>query len=175
MAIGGQSQEGGGQCQGYYYNHFRKPSGQPSDIPQMVASYILEARTCSIQSSRSQRPYLLKDSSLLPIYLILRSRLIASCLQVPLQEGLIEVILISKIVMGILIDSNSFFIKYILVLVDLLNKVNIVYQSLIKCKRITKSVLAFKLYAIAHSFNIRIIIKATVCNGTSLVTVRMFQ
>ena len=39
---------------------------------------------------------------------------------------------------------------------------NIVYWSLVKYKRITKSILAFKLYAIAHSFNINTAIKATV-------------
>ena len=53
-------------------------------------------------------------------------------------------------------------IKYILVLADLLNKVNIVYWSLVKCKRVTRNVLAFKLYIIAHSFNISTAIKATV-------------
>jgi len=53
-------------------------------------------------------------------------------------------------------------IGYILVLTDLLNKVNIVYWSLVKCKRITKSVLASKLYAIAYSFDIGAAIKATV-------------
>ena len=52
--------------------------------------------------------------------------------------------------------------RYILVLADLLNKVNIVYWSLVKCKRITKSVLASKLYAIAHGFDISAVIKATV-------------
>ena len=53
-------------------------------------------------------------------------------------------------------------IRYILVLADLLNKVNIIYQSSVKYKRITKSILAFKLYNMAYSFNISIIIKATV-------------
>ena len=53
-------------------------------------------------------------------------------------------------------------IRYILVLADLLNKANIVYWSLVKCKRITKSVLASKLYAMAHSFNISTAIKTTV-------------
>ena len=53
-------------------------------------------------------------------------------------------------------------IRYILVLADLLNKVNIVYWSLVKCKIITRSVLAFELYTMAHSFNISAVIKATV-------------
>ena len=53
-------------------------------------------------------------------------------------------------------------IGYILVLTDLLNKVNIVYWSLVKYKRVTKSVLASKLYTIAYSFNIGVVIKATV-------------
>ena len=53
-------------------------------------------------------------------------------------------------------------IGYILVLVDIMNKANIVHWSLIKCKRITKSVLAFKLYAMAHRFDISAVIKSTV-------------
>ena len=70
-----------------------------------------------------------------------------------------------------LIFTNSLFannkdflsqIKYILVLADLLNKANIVHWSSVKYKRITKSILASKLYAIAHSFDISAAIKATV-------------
>ena len=53
-------------------------------------------------------------------------------------------------------------IRYILVLADLLNKVNIVYWFLVKCKKITRSVLAFELYAIAYSFDISAVIKAIV-------------
>ena len=44
-------------------------------------------------------------------------------------------------------------------LADLINKANIVYQSLIKCKRVTKSVLALELYAIAYGFNIGAVFK----------------
>ena len=70
-----------------------------------------------------------------------------------------------------LIFTNSLFtnnkdlllqIGYILVLADLLNKVNIIHWSLVKCKRITRSVLASELYAIAHSFDIGAAIKAIV-------------
>ena len=39
---------------------------------------------------------------------------------------------------------------------------NIVYWSLVKCKKITRSVLASKLYAMAYSFNISTVIKAIV-------------
>jgi hypothetical protein len=53
-------------------------------------------------------------------------------------------------------------IGYILVLTDSLNKANIVYWSLVKCKRITRSILASKLYTIAHGFDISAAIKATV-------------
>ena len=51
VAIRGRSQEGGGQYKGHYYNHLRKPSGEPSDTPQMVAGHVPEARACSIQFS----------------------------------------------------------------------------------------------------------------------------
>ena len=50
-------------------------------------------------------------------------------------------------------------IGFVIALANLINKANIVYWSLIKCKRVTKSVLALKLYAIAYRFNIRAILK----------------
>ena len=55
-------------CKGYYCGHLGSPSGQPPDAPRMVAGHVPEVRARSIQSPRSQRPYLLKDSSLSPIY-----------------------------------------------------------------------------------------------------------
>ena len=53
-------------------------------------------------------------------------------------------------------------INYILVLADIINKANIIYWSLIKYKRVTKSVLALELYAMAHRFNISAVIKLTI-------------
>src|SRR6266567_1453686 len=53
-------------------------------------------------------------------------------------------------------------IGYILVLADSSNKANIVHWSSVKCKRITRSVLASELYAMAHGFDIGAAIKATV-------------
>ena len=50
-------------------------------------------------------------------------------------------------------------IGFIITLADLINKANIVYWSLIKCKRITKSVLALELYAMAHGSDTRAILK----------------
>jgi hypothetical protein len=52
-------------------------------------------------------------------------------------------------------------IRYVLVLADTLNKANIVYWSLIKCKRVTRSILASELYSMAHGFNIGTAIKST--------------
>ena len=62
------------------------------------------------------------------------------------------------------INNKNFFLQigYILVLVDIINKANIVYQSLIKCKRITRSVLASELYIMAYGFDIGAAIKLTV-------------
>ena len=51
-------------------------------------------------------------------------------------------------------------IGYVLVLVDALNKANIVYWSLIKYKRVTRSVLALKLYSMVYGFDIGTIIKS---------------
>ena len=53
-------------------------------------------------------------------------------------------------------------IGYILVLADIINKANIIYWSLIKCKRVTRSILALELYAMAHRFDIGAVIKSTV-------------
>ena len=51
MAIGGRSQERGGQCKGYYCGHLRKPSGQLSGNPRMVVGHVPPARARSIQFS----------------------------------------------------------------------------------------------------------------------------
>jgi hypothetical protein len=53
-------------------------------------------------------------------------------------------------------------IGYILVLVDTSGAANILYWSLIKCKRVTWSVLASELYAIVYRFDIGASIKATI-------------
>ena len=50
-------------------------------------------------------------------------------------------------------------IGFVIVLANLTNKVNIVHWSLIKCKRVIKSVLALELYAMAYGFNIRAVLK----------------
>jgi hypothetical protein len=53
-------------------------------------------------------------------------------------------------------------IGYILVLADIINKANIIYWLLTKCKRVTRSVLALELYVIAHGFDIGAVIKLTI-------------
>jgi len=53
-------------------------------------------------------------------------------------------------------------IGYILVLADSTNKANIIHWTSIKCKRVTRSVLASELYAIVTGFDIGAAIKATV-------------
>ena len=52
-------------------------------------------------------------------------------------------------------------IGYVICLADATNKANIIYWSLIKCKRVTRSVLAAELYGMAHGFDIGAVIKAT--------------
>jgi len=53
-------------------------------------------------------------------------------------------------------------IGYVLVLSDASNKANIVHWSSVKCKRVTRSVLASELYGMAHGFDISVAIKSTV-------------
>jgi hypothetical protein len=52
-------------------------------------------------------------------------------------------------------------IGFILVLTDASKKANIVHWSSVKCKRVTRSVLASKLYGMAHGFDIGATIKST--------------
>ncbi len=69
----------------------------------------------------------------------------------------------------LMIFTNSFFannqnlfsqIDYVIYLVDS-KYVNIVHWSSIKCKRVTRSVLAAELYALAHDFDFDVALKAT--------------
>jgi hypothetical protein len=53
-------------------------------------------------------------------------------------------------------------ISFIIILTDRNQSANILYWSLIKCKRVTCSILASELYALAHSFNIGAAIKSTI-------------
>ena len=50
-------------------------------------------------------------------------------------------------------------IGYVLALTNATNKVNIVHWSSVKCKRVTRSVLASELYSTVHSFDISIAVK----------------
>ena len=51
---------------------------------------------------------------------------------------------------------------YVITLTDDTLKANIVYWSLVKYKRVTRSILASELYAIIYGFDIGAAIKATV-------------
>ena len=53
-------------------------------------------------------------------------------------------------------------IGYVIVLADATKKANIVHWSSVKCKRVTRSVLASELYGMAHGFDIGAAIKSTV-------------
>lgn len=53
-------------------------------------------------------------------------------------------------------------IGFVITLVDDSNKANIIHWSSIKCKRVTRSVLASELYGMAHGFDIGATIKSTV-------------
>ena len=52
-------------------------------------------------------------------------------------------------------------IGFVITLANKHNKANIIYWSLIKCKRVTRSVLASELYGMAHGFDIGATIKST--------------
>jgi hypothetical protein len=74
-----------------------------------------------------------------------------------------------SITLQLMIFTNSFFannrnlfsqINYVICLVDL-KHVNIVHWSSIKCKRVTRSVLAAELYTLVHDFDLDVVLKAT--------------
>ena len=52
-------------------------------------------------------------------------------------------------------------IGYVICLADATKKAKIIHWSSLKCKRVTRSVLAAELYGMAHGFNIGAVIKAT--------------
>ena len=55
-------------------------------------------------------------------------------------------------------------IGYVIVLTDRNHSANIIYWLSIKCKRVTRSVLASELYGLAHGFDIGAAIKSTIQN-----------
>ena len=53
-------------------------------------------------------------------------------------------------------------IGFVITLVDSDNKANIIHWSSIKCKRVTRSVLASELYAMVHGFDVGAVLKSTI-------------
>jgi hypothetical protein len=53
-------------------------------------------------------------------------------------------------------------IGFVIVLIDQNQSANILHWSSIKCKRVTRSVLASELYALAYGFDIGAAIKSTI-------------
>lgn len=64
--------------------------------------------------------------------------------------------------LGVLNLNLSSQIGYVICLADASDKANIIHWSSIKCKRVTRSVLASELYAMAHGFDTGAVIKSTV-------------
>lgn len=54
-------------------------------------------------------------------------------------------------------------IGYVIIMVDDNNIANLLHWSSIKCKRITRSILASELYTMVHGFDMVIAIKTTIC------------
>lgn len=53
-------------------------------------------------------------------------------------------------------------IGFVITLADDSNKANIIHWSSLKCKRVTRSILASELYAVAHGFDTAIVLKSTI-------------
>ena len=58
--------------------------------------------------------------------------------------------------------DNTLQINFVTVIANNSGSVNIIYWSSIKCKRVTCSVLASKLYAIAYRFNYSAVLKSII-------------
>jgi hypothetical protein len=76
---------------------------------------------------------------------------------------------ISSLSLLVFIDASfannkdlSLQIGFVIILIDRNQSANILYWSLIKCKRVTRSILASELYALAYSFDIGAVIKSTI-------------
>jgi hypothetical protein len=65
-------------------------------------------------------------------------------------------------------------IGFVIVLADKHNKANIIHWSSIKCKGVTRSVLASKLYGMAHGFDIRATFKSTLEKILRIKTLSLF-
>ena len=61
-------------------------------------------------------------------------------------------------------DDHSSQIGFVICLADASSRANILHWSSIKCRRVTRSVLAAELYAMAHGFDLGAVIKATISN-----------
>ena len=55
-------------------------------------------------------------------------------------------------------------IEFVICLIDSINKINFLHWSFVKCKRMTRNVLIAELYAMAHKFDIEVVIKITLTN-----------
>ena len=57
-----------------------------------------------------------------------------------------------------------------IVLIDTIGKANIIYQFLIKYKKVIRNILAVKLYKIVYNFNIAVAIKLIINKILSIIT-----
>ena len=57
-----------------------------------------------------------------------------------------------------------------IVLINITRKANIIYWFLTKCKRVIRSILAIKLYGMAHGFDIVVVIKLTINKMLFIIT-----
>jgi hypothetical protein len=80
---------------------------------------------------------------------------------VPLDISSLSLLVFTNASFAINKDLSSQ-IGFIIALTDRNQSVNILHWSLIKCKRVTRSVLASKLYALAYGFDIGAAIKLTI-------------
>jgi hypothetical protein len=80
---------------------------------------------------------------------------------VPLEKESLKLVVFTDASFANNADLSSQ-IGFVIVLADRYNRANIIHWSSIKCKRVTRSVLASELYAMAHGFDIGAVVKSTI-------------
>jgi hypothetical protein len=98
--------------------------------------------------------------------------------QIVNQSRNLKYVKLNQSILRLVIFIDSFFVNnhdfssqidYVICLTDSINTTNIIHWSSVKCKRITRSVLAIELFAMIHDFDVDSVLKATLTKMLDVV------